>query len=471
MDGERPQLRVVPRPPDGPSFSDGEPPEGMEDLGSALARGDHVELGRLLLGELVATAPTTHTSGAWWQYETERGVWGELRAEELDRITVERAGSVVRNEKKRLKLRASDVNGARKIAETLAASPGHFDDALPGVAFSNGFALVSADGVRLAGHAPGHRARHAYDFPLSLQSECAFSRFLQGCFEGEEDSENKVRTIREFIGACIVGQATRFQTSLVLVGSGSNGKGVTTQAIEACMPPGSVVAVPPQRMSGEYYRARLAGKLLNSVSELPEQDIIDSDTFKAIISGDTIEARNPTEKPFSYRPIAGHIYACNRLPGTTDQSHGFWRRFIVLKYGKTFAVDSGFSEGIIADVAGTVGWALAGVPELLARARFDVPVSSDALKREWRMSSDQVAVFFEETLEPSADEWIQSRELYRLYKEWATENGHRAMASNKFGERMHLLGYPARHTRTGNVYDVRKRIGSDDGRAWSWNGQ
>lgn len=439
--------------------------------GGLLHLGDHVELGRGLVARLRAGSETVFTSGGWWRFDGGRGVWTEFRREEVDGMTIGYSGSKVNGEKKALKMRASDVNGVRKVAEVIADSPGHFDEALPGIAFSNGFALVSNDGVRMVGHASAHRARHAYPFAFAERDDCRFRSFLVDCFEGDEDADAKIQIIREFIGACIIGKATQFQLALVMKGEGSNGKGVCMSAIEKCMPENSVVAIPPQRMGDQYYRARIAAKLLNVVSELPEADIIDSESFKAVISGDTIEARNPTEKPFSHRPIAGHIYACNRLPGTTDQSEGFWRRFVVMNFGRKFEVNAGFSAGIVEDFAATVCWALTGVPELMKRGRYEPPPSSATMKREWRLSSDQVALFLDEGYEAASDEWIKAKDLYGTYKAWASENGHRAMAANKFGERMGLLGHKPHKMNFGNVYHVKRKPGAlTEDKPWSWNG-
>jgi hypothetical protein len=51
--------------------------------------------------------------------------------------------------------------------------------------------------------------------------------------------------------------------------------------------------------------------------------------------------------------------------------------------------------------------------------------------------------------------------LYATYSTWCTNNGHRALASNRFAERMQGLGLGARRTNRGAVYPVARVTGGD----------
>ena len=69
--------------------------------------------------------------------------------------------------------------------------------------------------------------------------------------------------------------------------------------------------------------------------------------------------------------------------------------------------------------------------------------AAKALDR-WRAQADQVRAFLDactERLSPAArkSDGIPAHQLYRAYRAWALDNGHKAVASNTFGERMHML--------------------------------
>jgi putative DNA primase/helicase len=218
----------------------------------------------------------------------------------------------------------------------------------------------------------------------------------------------------------------------------------------------------------------LAGKRLNVVSELPEADILQAESFKAVVSGDSMTGRHIRQAPFTFRPVAGHIFAGNRLPGTNDQTHGFWRRILVAQFNRIFAVpeqDPKLAERLVeAELPSIVSWFLAGAARVLAQGSYTIPASSSAAVEKWKRHADQVRAFVSEwtavlPLDAPTSEWIISADLYRAYRTWATENGHRVVAVNTFGQRMEQIGLPARHSDVGSRYPVRlefRRFGVDE---------
>lgn len=444
-----------------------------------LERGDHAELAEMLLEDLRAEAPVVYTEGAWWSYDCTLGIFARVEPPRLSAHLQGYAGRMVsRGENKPpspLRLNANDVRGAIKLASDLAFEGDFFASATRGVVFADRFIDVTPDGIVTHPHSPHFRARFAY--PFAFKAGASPDRFLRFLAEIWADSslpeadaiteiEAKASLIQEFLGVCILGLATRFQKALVFRGDGANGKSALSAIVEACMPPGSVCSIPPQDMAQEYRRAMMAGKLLNIVAELPEADILDSESWKSTIAGDSTTGRPIRGEPFAFRPVAGHIYSANRLPGTTDQTFGFWRRMIVVSFPRIFRPeeqDPTLAERIIAaERPKIVSWALEGARRALAAGRYTIPPSaSDEIER-WKRAADQVLAFAEERLErlpldASVWEWMPASKVYGAFREWTADNGHRPMAANKFGERMRLIGFEARKSDGVNRYPVRLR--------------
>jgi P4 family phage/plasmid primase-like protien len=415
-----------------------------------LERGDHVELGERLVMHLRAKSPTVFTDGRFYRYAPERGVFELVSPAELSQIVQGFAGAKIRGAKRPLAIRASDVGGGIKLGSDQASEPDFFEEAPRGVAFVGCFVEVMPDKIVQHEHSPKHRARFAY--PFGFQPDARPDRllgFFAEVFRGDADADQKVALFQEYVGASMLGLATKFQRVIVKIGAGSNGKGVLAKIAEGCMPPGSVCAIPPQDMGQEYRRALLAGKLLNVVSELPEAEILDSESWKAIVAGDTTTGREIRQAPFSFRPIAGHLYSANRLPGTTDQSHGFWRRILVMAFLRIFAEHEQnpnlADEIIAAESPAIVSWLLRGAQRLLAQGQYTVPQSARVALEKWRTQADQVRAFVDAWCTPLPDgaprtSGTPAEQLYRAYRSWAAENGHKSLASNTFGERMRLLG-------------------------------
>lgn len=445
--------------------------EGEADR-EPLERGDHAELADRLVTRLRKQSPCVHADGQFYRYAEARGIFEPIDRAELSRTVQGFAGTPIARgispqgvaRFKPLRVNASDVHGTTRLAADLAADPEFFERAPRGVAFSGSFVEVAAEGITQHEHSPKHRARFAHPFGFAREAEpTGLLGFFREVWRDDADRDEKIALVQEYTGIAMLGLATKYQKAIVFVGDGANGKGVLSSIIERCMPPGSVCAIPPQDVGQEYRRAMLAGKLLNIVSELPEGDILDSESWKAVVAGDTTTGREIRKEPFTFKPVAGHIYSANRLPGTTDQTHGFWRRLLVVQFGRVFAdheQDSGLADRIVeTEARAVVSWALAGAQRVFASGGYTVPTSSAGALEGWQRAADQVRAFVDEwctrlplDMPPTAG--TKADQLYRSFKVWATENGHRPMASNKFGERMRLLGLAAHKTKVSNFYPV-----------------
>ena len=412
-------------------------------------RGDHVELAERLVARLRAEGEVAHDDGATWRYSDQAHVFETLAPAHLSRIAQSFAGCEIKGTKKALRLSAGAISGTIRLAEDQLCRPGFFMEAPQGVVFAESFVEVRASGIVQHEHSPAHRARFAYSFGFQPNPNPAcFLDVLEQVFAPDEDSAQKIGLLQEFVGTAMLGQSARYQRAITKIGAGANGKGVLATIIENAMPPGSCVAIAPQDFGDEYRAAMLAGKLLNIVSELPEADILDSEAFKAVISGDPRTARHIRQAPFTFRPVAGHIFAANRVPGTADHTHGFWRRLVVLPFNRVFLEaeqEPELAKRIIdAELPAVVSWFLLGAQRVLAQGGYTIPPSSARAVDKWRQNADQVRAFVDACttrLEASADvlDGVPAKHLYFAYRVWAQESGHRALAVNKFAERMGSL--------------------------------
>jgi putative DNA primase/helicase len=418
------------------------------------------ELARALLDDLRALndGDVVYTRGAFWQYAPDRGVWRNVERFTMERLVHAYDGAPFGKEGV-LKIRQSTISGALSCAAAIVADSSFFDGAPEGISFADKFVKVSAAGLEVHDHSPEHRATVGLPFAFDAGIGCGrFLRALDEIFANDTDAAEKVQLIRQFIGAALIGVATRYQLALVLFGAGANGKSVLLEVFGALFPEGAVASIPPQELGQEYRRAMLAGVRLNLVNELPERDVLDSEAFKSVISGDLITGRRIREAPFSFKPVAAHLFAGNRLPGTTDQSHGFWRRLVPVAFTRTFAPheqDAGLAAHIVrSEIAGVARWALEGAAEVLRAGGYRLPPSVIAAREEWRRNADQVRLFADARLAANANGDISGQALYEAYVAWAQRNGHKALASNKFAERLEMAGFEKKHTRTGNRWAV-----------------
>lgn len=440
------------------------------ELYGKFQRGDHTEIGRRFLEHLeLPTDQIVASEGQIWTYEPVRdGAGGgvfvampeHVKSQKIQRYSGARIGYGKRA--KQLKIGTGDVAGALKLAADCICDPDFFATAAPGLAFANGF--LRLDTMKLEPLTPACRARYAYSFDYVPDAAAPrFEQFMFEIFLDDTDIEEKIAFVQEFAGACLFGIAPRFQTAMVAVGNGSNGKGVLAHVLEKAMPPGTTCAVEPQGFGNEYRAALLAGKRLNVVNEMPERDILDSEPLKAVIAGDPKTARVIYKEPFMFRPTAGHYFAANNLPATVDQSHGFWRRFVVLTFNRRWgnggpAPDRGLAATLEGELPGVISFFAAGARRLLEVGRYTVVPSSAAALSEWQLRADPIKQWLADRCEVQApgeplSKGAMGRDLYVSYSAWCQTNGHKAFSSTKFGARLKGdLGIPAEALRDGTHY-------------------
>ncbi len=455
----------------------GSVPGADAELVASFEVGDSVELSEHLERDLRGSPPVplVHADGSFWRYDALAGAFAAMRPDVVRAIVTGYSRMPVGTGKavRPLKVSGGLIDDAIEICASRlrARAPDFFREAVPGIAFRNGFLAYAHGELTLVPHSPEHRARHPLPFDYQPDAPAErWAKFLREVFppilddedellddgarraEPIDDGADRAKLLQEFVGACLFGEATRYAMAMVLPGEGSNGKSVFMKVVSAPFPKDAVVSIAPQRLGKPAYLADLAGKRLNVVPEVPPREIADSDIFKAVVAGDPVSADRKYEPVFTFVPCAGHLLACNKLPASRDHTEGFWRRFAVVKFNATFvegAKDTKLAERLIAgELPGIVAWMVEGAKRVFAAGRYTMPVSSVQAKKDWQADADQVQEFVEECVERQDPDVrdsrsnrtpvnaIPARDLYTIYQYWALRSGHHAVSNKEFGRRV-----------------------------------
>jgi putative DNA primase/helicase len=366
---------------------------------------------------------------------------------------------------KPLRLAHTAIVGATAILRSLLITkPGgrKFADAPAGVLFKNGFVKVANGAIVLHPHAPHHLARHGHPFDfIPGAPHPQLDQFFAEIFADATpwDRAERVALVQEFQGVCMIGEAPKYQRCLVLHGEGGNGKSQVLETARASIPKSGAVSLPPQQWSVRFQIARLVGAVANFVDEIPERDITGGEVFKSVVSGEPVHCERKNEQPFEFRPKAGHIFSANTLPGTVDQSSGFWRRFIVCPFTLNmekakFHRPNAAQAIIAAELPAIVAWALEGAARVQRQGKYTEPAESIKLMESWRRDADPVRRFASSCkADPTAT--TTPKAMYQAYVSWAHTNGFAQLSSTKFMKRLNAAGVTSIHKSTGNVYQWR----------------
>jgi putative DNA primase/helicase len=105
------------------------------------------------------------------------------------------------------------------------------------------------------------------------------------------------------------------------------------------------------------------------------------------------------------------------------------------------ARDPAVKEAIKEEGAGILNWSLDGLARLRGRGSFETPPAVREATDHWKVTNDTAALFVEECCERKPAERTQASDLYRAYKFWCEENGHRPKAHTNIAEDWRRLGF------------------------------
>jgi putative DNA primase/helicase len=274
--------------------------------------------------------------------------------------------------------------------------------------------------------------------------------------------KNLQMILAEFIGYVFVRHSNlKLEKSLILFGTGANGKSVFFDIITALLGPNNVSNFSLQSLTNEsgYHRAKLANMLVNYASEISPR--MDSTVFKQLVSGEPVEARLPYGQPFTLADYAKLIFNTNELPKDVEQNEAFFRRFVIINFAVTIPADerdTSLARKIISgELPGVFNWVLEGLKRLLYQKKLTQSDEVDKMIRQYRQQSDSVQLFLhDEDYEKDVQAEMSLKVLYNSYKTYCTESNYKTCSLRVFVDRLKNLDFVLTRKKKGNVIDIVK---------------
>lgn len=276
--------------------------------------------------------------------------------------------------------------------------------------------------------------------------------------------DSKVQMIlAEYMGYVFIRHRTlKLEKSLILYGTGANGKSVFFDVMTALLGPNNVSNYSLQSLTHHsgYYRAKLGTILVNYASEISPK--MDSTVFKQLVSGEPVEARLPHKDPMTIEDYAKLIFNTNDLPKDVEQNEGFFRRFCIVPFEVTIPEEERDPEMakkiIYSELPGVFNWVLEGLKRLLLQKRLTQSDIVDNMIKQYRQQSDSVQLFLhDEGYEKDVQAEMSLKVLYDCYKLYCTEANYRTCSLKIFAERLRNLDFILTRKKKGNVIDIAKK--------------
>lgn len=362
----------------------------------------------------------TGVGGTLWRYRD--GVWLPDGKDEVTRRVVSLMDQ---------RFRASYP---RQILEDLMAQEPFIDGEQPEhvLNFANGLLEWST----------GELLDHTADLPTTYQITAAWNEGAECPTVDEWVAQvappDAIDLLWEVFGVAMYG-GQPFHRAVLLYGPGRNGKGTFLRLIKAMIGAKHISSVTLQDLADNRFAAAdLFGKVANIAGDLDSRHVASTGLFKMITGGDPIRAERKYGDSFQFTSAATMIFAANELPRSSDHTHGFMSRWVVIPFDRLVLADGEedptLEARLHAELEGVAVRAVEGLCRAMTRGGFGIPESVAAATGEYRDNADPLRLFYLECLRVTKDptHLVARARIYDRYKEWAEENNYRPMSPNRF---------------------------------------
>lgn len=270
----------------------------------------------------------------------------------------------------------------------------------------------------------------------------AIARFLKETLDPEQ-----IKVVVKILGYLLL-RNCKYEKAFLLVGEGSNGKSTLLKLITTFLGRENVSQVSLQELTSDRFASsHLYGKMANLFADLKADKINDTGYFKLLVSGDRIRAQKKHQQPFDFENYAKLIFSANRIPETSDDSYAYFRRWVILRFDRTFegpAKDEDLIEKLTApeELSGLLNVAIGGLKRLKAEKGFE-HTDIDEIKEMYMEGASKIRDFINEqcTIDTTNPELtVTTFDLHGAYAAFCKQTGTAYLDITRFGEELKALG-------------------------------
>lgn len=350
------------------------------------------------------------------------------------------------------------------------------------VAFTNGVVDFGLPDPQVMPFSPSYHVTYYHPYRYDPKARC--DRWLSFLHEVLPNKDAR-KILQMFLGLGLVqrgdaynryeGKATaKIELCLIMIGSGSNGKGVVFEVATALFGRDRITAVDYPELTaggdeGMRNRYRIRNAIFNWCSDANYKKFGSGDTgmFKRIVSGEPVTMRALGQNVLESKTLPYMIFHLNATPEIKDSGFGFIRRMQYICFDVTIPKEKQNKElaaEIIRDeLPGVFNWVLRGAKELRAR-KFVFPEDKrcEFYKSLANMDANPVSVWIDKygmhPMKEAKDEEpleMPASELYKAFCRFCNDNDREPLTVQRFGKEFHeKFNFRKRRSAAGNIYIV-----------------
>ncbi|HEY9331896.1 MAG TPA: phage/plasmid primase, P4 family [Streptomyces sp.] len=318
-------------------------------------------------------------------------------------------------------------------------------DTSPIVACENGLLRIRDRALRP--HTPGFFNLVSVPFHYDPQATApTWEQFLDQVWPNDPEA---VHALQEWFGYVLSGRTDQ-QKILLMKGPSRSGKGTIARVLKELVGKENLAGPTLAGLGSNFGLSTLVGKPLAVISDARLSGKDGGQVVERLltISGeDTIDIDRKYREPWTGKLPTRLMVLTNELPHFGDSSGVIARRFVVLNMTVSWLgkEDPALTGKLTAEMPGILNWALEGLARLGANGRITEPASSREAVMTMQDTASPTSAFVRERCATGPDCEVPVDTLWDIWREWAEDNGVKAIGSKQMFGRNLLSVVPQLH--------------------------
>ena len=304
--------------------------------------------------------------------------------------------------------------------------------------FNTGDYINLEDGVldlssyKLKKHSPKYLSTIQLPFKyLSKMETPIFDKYLNDITCGDVEIQN---VLQEITGYCLC-NSTAAEKAFFFVGSGCNGKSVYAKILQMLSGDGNFSNTSLSAIGGNFGLAQLASSNVN-ISAENNSAKVNSEVFKAIVSGDTVEVNRKYKDAISVKIHTKLVLLFNSLPDCDDLTYGYFRKILIIPFNQRIQkedIDVSLIDKLKEELPGIFHWAIRGLNRLQKNNyKFSDCEASNVALSKYKEELNPVTIFFDENYAFRNGLSVKRSDIYKSYYNYCINNSIDVLSCQKF---------------------------------------
>jgi len=249
--------------------------------------------------------------------------------------------------------------------------------------------------------------------------------------------------IEEMIGYTLF-RRNELRKCFILTGNGQNGKSTLLKVIKAMLGNDNLSSVSLKELGDRFKTYQLEGKLANIGDDISNKYIDDNETFKKLVTGETVNVERKGKDPFDFENYSKLIFSANDLPRINDLSDGLKSRLIFIPFNAKFTKDDPDFDPFIKDKLLTnesleylLKISITALERILKNNSFTASKASQQIWQQYEEINNPVIAF----LEDNKIENEPTKDIYLRYSTYCYESGLKALSRGVFSREVCKHGF------------------------------